>query len=72
MFEPDYRNILDSAKNIEARRLPLYEHIVSYDKIAEIENVDLMSLYEGDESQGYNPSGMVANTIQIFKKQNLQ
>ena len=49
MFEPNYRHILDSAQNREASRLPLYEHIVSYEKIGEIENVDMMSLYEGDE-----------------------
>ncbi len=49
MFEPDYRNILDCARNREAARLPLYEHIVSYKKIGEIENVDLLGLYGGDD-----------------------
>lgn len=49
MFEPDYRNILNTACNLAVARLPLYEHIVSYDKIGEIENVDMMSLYNGDE-----------------------
>ncbi|MBQ7916164.1 MAG: hypothetical protein IJ315_05175 [Firmicutes bacterium] len=49
MFEPNYQHILDCAQNREAQRLPLYEHIVSYDKIGEIENVDMMSLYQGDE-----------------------
>ena len=39
MFEPDYRNILDSAFNKEARRLPLYEHNVSFEKIGEIKGV---------------------------------
>lgn len=28
-FIPDYRNLLDAAHNIEPKRLPLYEHIVS-------------------------------------------
>lgn len=49
MFAPDYRNILDSARNREAVRLPLYEHNVSFDKIGEIENADMSSLFQGDE-----------------------
>lgn len=49
-FEPDYRNILDAAYNIEARRLPLYEHNVSYDKIGEIIGKDMASLYQGDDA----------------------
>lgn len=49
MFEPDYRNIVKSARNIEAERLPLYEHNVSYEKIGEIYGVDMMSLYNGDD-----------------------
>ena len=32
MFTPDYRNILDSAYNREAARLPLYEHVISIEK----------------------------------------
>ena len=36
--------------------------------LASIRKYTVITLYEGDESQGYNPSGMVANTIQIFKK----
>ena len=49
MFEPNYKNIVDSARNIEAKRLPLYEHNVSYEKIGEIKGVDMMALYNGDE-----------------------
>ncbi|GEM_PF-3365965 len=49
MFEPDYRNIVNSARNIEAERLPLYEHNVDFGKIGEIMGVDLPSLYKGDE-----------------------
>lgn len=48
-FEPNCQNIIDAANNIEAKRLPLYEHIVSYEKIGEIINKDMISLYEGDE-----------------------
>ena len=33
MFEPDYRNILNCARNIESARLPLYEHIVAFETI---------------------------------------
>ena len=49
MFTPNYNNIVESARNREVARLPLYEHIVSFEKIEEIENVDLMSLYQGDD-----------------------
>ena len=28
-FQPDYHHLVDAARNREARRLPLYEHIVS-------------------------------------------
>lgn len=49
MFEPDYRNIVDCAWNREAKRLPLYEHNVSFEKIGEITGTDLASLYEGDD-----------------------
>jgi uroporphyrinogen decarboxylase len=33
-FKPDYNHILNAARNIEAKRLPLYEHLIS-DKIME-------------------------------------
>lgn len=49
MFQPDYRNIVKCARNQEVSRLPLYEHIVSFKKIGEIEGKDLPSLYEGDD-----------------------
>lgn len=49
MFQPDYRNLVDCARNKEAARLPLYEHNVSFEKIGEIMNADMMSLYQGDE-----------------------
>lgn len=49
MFEPNYKNIADSARNIEVRRLPLYEHNVSFEKIGDIKGVDMMALYNGDE-----------------------
>jgi len=51
MFEPNYQNILDAAWNKEAKRLPLYEHIISFEKVGEMMGVkDLTSLLlEGDE-----------------------
>lgn len=49
MFQPDYRNVVKCAKNVEVERLPLYEHNVSIEKIGEIKGVDLVSLYEGDD-----------------------
>lgn len=49
MFEPNYKNIVDAARNKEAVRLPLYEHIVSPEVIQTITGVDLPSLYQGDD-----------------------
>ena len=36
MFEPNYKNIVDSARNKEAKRIPLYEHNVDFQKIGMI------------------------------------
>ncbi|MBS6194042.1 MAG: hypothetical protein KH828_00495 [Clostridiales bacterium] len=49
-FQPDYRNILDAAWNRTPRRLPLYEHNVSFKKISEIMGTDLEALFSGDEA----------------------
>ncbi len=51
IFEPNYKNIVDSARNKEVKRLPLYEHNVDFGKIGEIEGIDLASLYCGDERE---------------------
>lgn len=51
MFEPDYRNIVDSARNKEAKRVPLYEHNVDFAKIGEITGIDMMSLWQGDDRE---------------------
>lgn len=48
MFEPDYQNIVKCARNIEVERLPLYEHIVSFETVSEATGIDLISLYNGD------------------------
>lgn len=50
-FEPDYRHIVDAAYNREARRLPLYEHIVSSEKIGEITGRNFSALYDGDAAE---------------------
>lgn len=49
MFEPNYKNIVDVARNKVTARLPLYEHNVSSEVIQEITGVDLPSLYQGDD-----------------------
>lgn len=47
-FEPNYQNIVKAAQNIEASRLPLYEHNVSPNKIGEIIGNDFAGLISGD------------------------
>ena len=47
-FEPDFRNIVDAAKNIKPKRMPIYEHTIS-DKAKEIIlNKKFGELYDGD------------------------
>ena len=45
-FEPDCKNMLDAARNIEPRRSPIYEHSVSLNVISEIIGNDISKLYE--------------------------
>lgn len=49
MFEPNYENLVKSARNIEVERIPLYEHFVSYSKIGEIVGTDMDALFAGDD-----------------------
>ena len=49
MFEPNYQNVVACARNQEVERIPLYEHIVSFDKIGEIIGKDMTALYQGDD-----------------------
>lgn len=50
-FEPNYKNLVDSARNIEIARTPLYEHNVDAGKIGEIIGKDdMISLFNGDAS----------------------
>ncbi|MEG1012981.1 MAG: uroporphyrinogen decarboxylase family protein [Clostridia bacterium] len=46
-FVPDYHHIVDCAYNRVPKRLPLYEHIVSANKIGEILHSDFASLQNG-------------------------
>jgi len=48
-FTPDYQNIVDAANNIEAKRLPLYEHIISFEIIEEITGKSIIPLFEGGD-----------------------
>ncbi len=49
-FSPDYTNLVDAARNIKPRRMPLYEHMIS-DKIMEkILGKDFTRLWHGDET----------------------
>lgn len=50
LFEPDYRNIELSARNTEAPRLPLYEHIISDRIMEKITNRSFVELYNGSYS----------------------
>lgn len=49
-FTPDYRNIEMAARNIEAPRLPLYEHIICTDIMEEIMNDKFGGLWGGDHA----------------------
>lgn len=46
-FQPDYRNIEKAARNIEAIRMPLYEHNISEEIMETITNKKFLHLYEG-------------------------
>ena len=48
MFTPDYKNILDAANNIEARRLPLYEHFINVGFMEKILNKNFSQYYNGN------------------------
>ncbi len=47
MFAPDYRNLLNAARNVESARLPLYEHIIGDGIIEKILNVQISGLLSG-------------------------
>ncbi len=48
-FTPDYTNILDAARNVEAARLPLYEHLISDTIMEQVLGLEFRGLYGGDD-----------------------
>ncbi|MDR3645314.1 MAG: hypothetical protein P4M02_09610, partial [Clostridia bacterium] len=50
-FTPDYHHILNAARNVEARRLPLYEHIISDGIMEQVLGKTFKALYFGDENE---------------------
>ncbi len=49
-FEPDYRNVLDAARNKCPARLPLYEHIIDIDFMEKVQGSSFGQLIEGDDA----------------------
>ena len=47
-FIPDYANLEKAARNIEAPRLPLYEHIINVDQMEKITGHSFAGLEDGD------------------------
>ncbi len=45
---PDYRNLMDAANNIEAKRLPLYEHIICFEIMEKILGKNFKDLFNGN------------------------
>lgn len=48
MFQPDYRYLESAARNVEAARIPLYEHLINFDVIEKIMNKEFASLIWGN------------------------
>lgn len=49
MFSPNYKNIVDAARNIATERMPLYEHIISDVVMEKILGTEFKALLDGDE-----------------------
>lgn len=47
-FEPNYHNIVDAAYNRVPARLPLYEHIISWELMEKVLGVPFAHLYRGE------------------------
>ena len=50
-FEPDYTNLVLAARNQQTKRIPLYEHSISYDLIAALSGENKEELLHGDASE---------------------
>ena len=55
-FQPDYRNIVDAARNLRPRRLPLYEHVIADEIMEQVlgENVALQGASAADYRARYD------------------
>lgn len=49
-FEPDYRYVVQAARNIRPARMPLYEHIIAPEIMERVMNERFAALYDGDEA----------------------
>lgn len=49
-FEPDYHHIVDAARNNKARRLPLYEHLISTHQMEKVLGHVFADLIQGDKA----------------------
>lgn len=49
--EPDYRHLLDAARNKRPERLPLYDHIVCPEIMEKILGVEFIDLYQGGAAE---------------------
>ncbi|QUH27906.1 uroporphyrinogen decarboxylase family protein [Vallitalea guaymasensis] len=47
-FVPDYNNILNAANNVKPARMPLYEHIISDERMEKILNKEFVELLNGN------------------------
>ena len=50
-FQPDYRYMENAARNQEASRLPLYEHLIDTGKIEEFYNKSFAGWYDSSEKE---------------------
>ncbi len=64
-FAPDYRNIVDAARNRRPKRLPLYEHIICPEIMETILEVEFLDLHEGD---GADLRAYFARYCQFFRE----
>lgn len=49
MFQPDYHNLVDAARNKIPKRLPLYEHLIDWGIMEQIMGVKFAHLYSTDK-----------------------
>ena len=47
-WEPDYRNVVMAARNVEAPRVPLYEHLIAETTMEKILGREFLAYHAGD------------------------